>query len=100
MLPPTRLVSFPSPFDATTHFGRQRQRTRNLLVEVRLVVFAAPTIKLSLKGVVGLVIYLLGVAIYLKDMAFGAALMIVGFVIDLLGVAFHDLRLVLEFRLP
>jgi hypothetical protein len=50
--------------------------------------------------IVGLVINLLGVAIYLKDMAFGTVPMIVGLVINLLGVAFHDLCLVLEFRLP
>jgi hypothetical protein len=71
------------------HFRRRRQRKRYLLVKVRLFVFAAPTIKSSLKSVVGLVVNLLGVAIYLKDMAFGAALMIVGLVVNLLGVAIY-----------
>jgi len=50
--------------------------------------------------ILGPVIDLLGVVIYLKRMAFGAVLMIVGPGIDLLGVAFHDLRLFLGFRLP
>jgi uncharacterized protein YacL len=107
-----------------THFRRRRQRKRYLLVKVRLFVLAAPTIKSSLKSVVGLVnllgvaiyledmafgtvpmivglvINLLGVAIYLEDMAFGTVPMIVGLVINLSGFALHDLRLVLQFRRP
>jgi len=50
--------------------------------------------------IVGLVINLLGVPIYLKDMAFGTVPMIVGLFINLSGFALHDLRLVLEFRRP
>jgi hypothetical protein len=50
--------------------------------------------------IVGLVTNLLGVAIYLEDMAFGTVPMIVGLVTNLLGVALHDLCLVLQFRLP
>ena len=108
-----------------THFRRRRQRKRYLLDKVRFFVFAAPTIKSSSKSIVGLVINLLGVPIYLKDMTFGTVPMIVGLVIILRGVpiylkdmtfgtvpmivglviilsgfALHDLRLVLEFRRP
>jgi flagellar biosynthesis protein FliQ len=50
--------------------------------------------------IVGLVVILLGVPIYLKDMTFGTVPMIVGLVISLSGFALHDLRLVLEFRRP
>ena len=54
----------------------------------------------SVPIIFGMVINLLGVPIYLKDMTFGAVPIIVGLVINLPGFALHDLRLVLEFRRP